>query len=76
MPRITNVKFKDLERFILKEGCTLDRVKGDHFIYKKENIARPLVIPNYKTLPEFIVINNLKILGKSKKDLLDFLNLK
>lgn len=74
MPSIQNIKFKDFENFILKQGCVFSRAKGDHFVYNKPGLLRPIVVPKYKILPEFIVTNNLRLLSKTKKDLLEFLN--
>lgn len=74
MPKLQNLKFKEFEKFIFAEGCTFVRSKGDHFIYQREGLDRPIVLPKYKTIPEFIISNNLRILGKTKQDILDFLN--
>lgn len=41
------------------EGFKLLRQKGDHLIYVKEGIARPLVIPKHKIIPVFIIKDNL-----------------
>jgi len=39
------------------------RQKGDHRIYHKPGLIRPLVIPAERSLPTFIIRNNLRVLG-------------
>jgi len=34
--------------------------KGDHMIFMKKGFIRPVVIPRYKTMPTFIIKNNLR----------------
>lgn len=74
MPKIQNLKFKDFERFLISEGCVFIRSKGDHFIYQKVGLNRPIVLPKYTIIPEFIISNNLRILGKTKQELISFLS--
>ena len=45
------------------------REEGDHRIYWKEGLKRPIVVPR-DTLPPFIVLNNLRTLGVSRDDYL------
>jgi hypothetical protein len=49
------------------------RAEGDHRIYWKNGIKRPLVIPRDKDLPAFIIRNNLRVLGTSTEELLKYL---
>jgi len=44
-------------------GCRFVRQKGDHRIYHKPGLIRPLVIPAERSLPTFIIRNNLRVLG-------------
>ena len=43
-----------------KDGFALVRKEGDHLIYTKGGILRPIVIPKYKNIPVFIIKNNLR----------------
>ncbi len=70
MPDINSVDFKKFERFLLKNGCEFLRQKGSHCIYRRKGLKRPIVVPKYKRLPPFIVLNNLRLLGVSKEDFL------
>lgn len=70
MPRIQAIHWKEFEKFLFKVGCKFKREKGDHRVYWKEGIKRPLVIPRDTSLPAFIILNNLKILGISREEYL------
>jgi predicted RNA binding protein YcfA (HicA-like mRNA interferase family) len=48
-------------------GCKFDRTKGDHCIYKKEGLKRPVIFPMINNIPVFIILNNLKTLGISRE---------
>ncbi len=60
MSKITPISYKKLCRVFELDGFRLYRQKGDHLIYVKEGISRPLVIPKHGFLPVFIIRDNLK----------------
>ncbi|OGK18407.1 hypothetical protein A3G67_03910 [Candidatus Roizmanbacteria bacterium RIFCSPLOWO2_12_FULL_40_12] len=62
MPYLTRVSWRVFERFLIKVGCKYVRQKGDHRIYWKVGLKRPIVLPMYKSLPVFIIKNNLRTL--------------
>jgi len=70
MTRIQSIHWKEFEKFLFKVGCVLKREKGDHRIYWKNGMKRPIVIPRDTSLPAFIVSNNLKLLGVSREEYL------
>ncbi len=70
MSRIKSTHWKKFEKFLLGVGCEFKRGKGDHRIYWKKGIKRPIVIPRDTSLPAFVVLNNLKILGISREEYL------
>ena len=72
-PRITPISWKRFDRFLLNIGCKLVRQEGDHRIYTKSGLSRPIVIPMEKDLPVFIIKNNLDILGISREEYLKLL---
>ena len=55
------------------QGFTFSRQKGDHLIYVKDRILRPLVIPMYDQLPVFIIKNNLRSACIDREEYLKFL---
>ena len=70
MPRIQSIHWKEFEKFLLSVGCEFKREKGDHRVYWKVGIKRPVVIPRDTSLPAFIILNNLKILGITREEYL------
>lgn len=73
MARLTPISWKKFDKFLKFIGCQLTREKGDHRIYWREDLKRPVVIPKDKELPVFIIRNNLRILGISPKEFLEIL---
>jgi predicted RNA binding protein YcfA (HicA-like mRNA interferase family) len=60
MPKITPVPYQTLVRVFEKDGFQLQRTRGDHLVYTKPGIPRPIVIPMYDQVPVFIIRNNLR----------------
>jgi len=60
MPKITPVPYQTLVRVFEKDGFQLQRTRGDHLVYTKPGISRPIVIPMYDQVPVFIIRNNLR----------------
>jgi predicted RNA binding protein YcfA (HicA-like mRNA interferase family) len=65
MAHLTPISWKKFEKFLFYAGCELKRTKGDHRIYWRGGLMRPVVIPTENDLPVFIIRNNLRILGIS-----------
>lgn len=74
MAEIDQISWRDFEKFLFSIGCTFKRSKGDHRVYWKPGIKRPLVIPTERTLPVFIILNNLRVLEISKEEFLKIIN--
>jgi len=66
--RITPIHYKKLIKVFEKQGFILARRRGDHLYYVKPGIKRPIVIPAIKDIPVFIIENNLKTAGISRKE--------
>ncbi|OHA62289.1 MAG: hypothetical protein A3E07_01545 [Candidatus Wildermuthbacteria bacterium RIFCSPHIGHO2_12_FULL_45_9] len=73
MPKIVSINWKTFEKFLLYVGCTFVRQKGDHRIYSRDGLKRPVVIPRDTELPVFVIRNNLRILGISPQDYVEIL---
>jgi len=67
MPKITPVPYQTLVRVFEKDGFQLQRTRGDHLVYTKPGIPRPLVIPMYDQVPAFIIRNNLRSARMSRE---------
>jgi predicted RNA binding protein YcfA (HicA-like mRNA interferase family) len=73
MARIGAIHWKEFEKFLLLQGCVFKRERGDHRIYWKPGINRPIIIPRDTQLPPMIILNNLRTLGISRETYLEFL---
>ncbi|MBL7058182.1 type II toxin-antitoxin system HicA family toxin [Patescibacteria group bacterium] len=73
MPRINPITWKKFEKFVLYIGCNFERQKGDHRIYSRSDLARPIVFPEEKDIPVFIIRNNLRVLDISTQEYLEIL---
>ena len=67
MSRFSPVFYKTLCRVLEADGFRLIRQEGDHLIYTKAGVLRPVVIPKYSSVPVFIVKNNLRTAGISRE---------
>ncbi len=60
MSRIAPVPYRKIVRILELEGFTLSRERGDHLVFTKPGILRPVVVPRYDPLPVFIIKNALR----------------
>jgi len=68
MPKIIPIPATRLRKVFEKSGFKCVRIEGDHFVYTKKGIARPVVIPDWKEIPVFIIKNNLRTAGISREE--------
>jgi predicted RNA binding protein YcfA (HicA-like mRNA interferase family) len=73
MPRITPIHYRKLAKVFEKKGFKYLRTQGDHLVYGKSGIVRPIIIPMYREIPEFIILKNLKTAHITRKEYLDIL---
>lgn len=73
MPRITPIHYRRLAKVFEKKGFKYLRTEGDHLVYGKKGIIRPIIIPMYREIPEFIILRNLKTAGINRKEYLKLL---
>jgi predicted RNA binding protein YcfA (HicA-like mRNA interferase family) len=73
MGSLKPIHWKKFEKFLFFAGCHFEREKGDHRIYWKDGISRPIVIPRCEELPIFIIRNNLRVLNIDSKRYLEIL---
>ena len=74
MAALRPVPYARLVRIFERDGFTLDRQEGDHRIYVKPGVRRPLVIPMYRAVPVFIIKNLLRTSGMSRDRFFELLN--
>jgi len=68
-PEHYQILIKIFERF----GCTYIRTKGDHLVYHYPSAIRPVVIPEYKEVPVFVIKNNMRIVGMTREEYFELL---
>lgn len=73
MAHLVPIHWKKFERFLLFIGCHFDREKGDHRIYWRVDLKRPVVIPRDRELPVFVIRNNLRTLRIDPEKYLEIL---
>jgi len=73
MPALRPAPYATLVRIFERDGFTFHRQRGDHLIYTKPGVKRPLVIPAYQEVPVFIIKNLLRTAGMSRERYLDLL---
>ncbi len=67
MPKLRPVSYKELVSVFEAEGFRLVRTEGDHRVFTKPGVIRPVVIPRYAAVPVFIIKNNLRTAGISRE---------
>ncbi len=67
MPKLRPVSYKELVSVFEAEGFRLVRTEGDHMVFTKPGVIRPVVIPRYAAVPVFIIKNNLRTAGISRE---------
>ncbi len=73
MPKIIPISWRKFGKFLLSVGCELHHTGGDHLIYKKKGLKRPIVVPKIRDIPQFIILNNLRVLGINRDEYLEAL---
>jgi len=68
MPKITPIPAGRLRKVFEKAGFKCVRIEGDHFVYTKPGVARPVVIPDWKEVPIFIIKNNMRTAGITREE--------
>jgi predicted RNA binding protein YcfA (HicA-like mRNA interferase family) len=74
MSRIVPIHYRKLVRVLELEGFIFVRERGDHMIFTKSGILRPIVVPRYDALPVFIIKNVLRTAQISRERYLELMN--
>ncbi|MBI2268176.1 MAG: type II toxin-antitoxin system HicA family toxin [Candidatus Blackburnbacteria bacterium] len=61
MPQLSPIKRRKFEKFLKFIGCKLKRTKGDHLIYDRPGLDRPVVITSDNEIPIMIIRTNSPI---------------
>ena len=68
MQKISPIPADRLCTVFEKAGFKRVRTEGDHFVYTKQGVLRPVVIPDWKAVPVFIIKNNLRTAGLTREE--------
>jgi predicted RNA binding protein YcfA (HicA-like mRNA interferase family) len=63
MPKLSPVSHETLRRIFEADGFRCVRTEGDHMVFTKPGVLRPVVIPKYSAVPILIIKNNLRTRG-------------
>jgi predicted RNA binding protein YcfA (HicA-like mRNA interferase family) len=55
MPKLSPLSYKRLRSVFEAEGFRLVREEGDHMVFTKPGVIRPVVIPKYAAVPVFVI---------------------
>ncbi len=67
MAKITPIHYRKLVKIFELEEFRYKRTRGDHLIYTKPGISRPIVIPKCREIPVFVIKNNLRSAGIARE---------
>jgi predicted RNA binding protein YcfA (HicA-like mRNA interferase family) len=73
MPKLSPVSYRVLVRIFERDGFSCVREEGDHLVFTKPGVMRPVVIPKYGSVPVFVIKNNLRSAGMSRQRYFDLL---
>jgi predicted RNA binding protein YcfA (HicA-like mRNA interferase family) len=66
MPKLSPVSYRLLCCVFEKAGFQQMRQEGSHVVYTKPGVSRPIVIPTYRSIPVFVIKNNLRSAGLTR----------
>ena len=72
--KLSNVSLTQFRQFLSDIGCVCVSTSGEHEKWKKEGCLRSVILQTHiDPVPEFIVKNNLRTLGLSRNDFIEWL---
>lgn len=72
---LRNISIAKFEAFLELVGCEMIRHPSGHFVYSRSDCLRPIIFQDHiNPVPEFIIKNNLRILGYTKKEFYEILD--
>jgi len=73
VPTLRPAHYKTLIALFERDGFIFARQRGDHLVYVKPGVARPLVIPAYREVPVFSIKNLMSTAGMSREQYFELL---
>ncbi|OGX28340.1 MAG: hypothetical protein A2705_00965 [Omnitrophica WOR_2 bacterium RIFCSPHIGHO2_01_FULL_52_10] len=73
MPSLRPIHYKKFEKFLQEIGCRFIRQEGDHRIWDRDDLIRPVVVRAKKDIPVFEIKSNLRTLRISTSEYLEII---
>ena len=74
MRNLSNVSISEFRAIMLLLGLTRVRTKGGHEAWMKAGMTRPAIVQTHvDPVPEYVLRNNLRIIGISREEFLTLL---
>ena len=73
MAALRPIHYSKFEKFLKEIGCHLIRQSGDHRVWDRSDLIRPVVVRTKKDLPIMEIKSNLRTLGMSTQDYLSMI---
>ena len=73
MAGLRPIHYKQFEKFLLFVGCRFVRQTGDHKVYERNDLKRPVIVRTKKDLPVIEIKSNLRTLGMTNQEYLEIL---
>ena len=73
MAALRPIPFAKFEKFLKAVGCRFVRERGDHRVWDREGLIRPVIVRAKKDLPIMEIKSNLRTLGMSTEEYLAIL---
>lgn len=74
MGTLSNISIDDFRSYLLANGLECIRTTGGHEVWSKPGMTRPVILQTHiEPIPEFIVKNNLRSIGKTRKEFEEYL---
>lgn len=76
MGKLSNISLSDYRRFLVYYGCVPSRITGGHEHFTFPGVRRLITLQTHVSpVPEFIIKQHLRAMGKTREDLLAFLGM-
>ena len=73
MAALRPIRYSKFEKFLKAVGCHLVRQVGDHRVWDRPDLIRPVIVRTKKDLPIMEIKSNLRTLGISTQEYLNII---
>ena len=73
MPSLRPIHHRKFEKFLVYVGCHLKHQVGDHKMYTRSDLSRPVVVRTLKDLPVTDIKSNLRTLNIQTQEYLNII---